>query len=396
MWRPRDERTIVAAAERGELEETHTFDAKRELPAQKKNQALAVDVAAMAVDGGTLLYGVAEDDERRPTVPSPITLPSQRERIDQIVQTLVSEPPTIEIDEIPCADDSSRGYLVVVVSPSSRAPHQVDGRYYGRGATGNRVLDEGEVARLYRRREEWEVDIRRLLEEEIAASGYSPTRRLIYLHAIARPVAPQEEMIERASGRERTDMMLMSLSNAAARPDVFPPGVMSPDLAWTLGGWQRFGADSWFAGSEEQEGGPGPGTERVLRMIVDLDGTAHLFGGRAGFSVDDGRLILSERYVAGNITRFLAILGSLYERAGYFGPVDVGVAVTGLKDALSNAGRWDSWPTPYPRPEYRRPGRFTAVELDREPRRAAMELVGRLIQASAGSHYDPFTDNERR
>ena len=135
-------------------------------------------------------------------------------------------------------------------------------------------------------------------------------------------------------------MMLLSLSNAAARPEVFPPQVMSPDLARALSGWRRFGADSWSAGSEERERGDAAPAEGVLRMIVDLDGTAHLFGGRAEFSMDDGRLILSERYVAGNITRFLAILGSLYGRAGYFGPVDVGVAVTGLKDALSSADLW--------------------------------------------------------
>jgi len=389
----------VAAVERGDLEETHSFDAKRELPpegSQRGNRDLAVDVAAMTVDGGTLLYGVDEDAEGRPTVPTPISLLGQRERIDQIVQTLVSEPPTVEIDPVPTAADPSRGYLVVVVPPSPRAPHQVGGRYYGRGATGNRVLDEGEVARLYHRREKWEVDVGRLLEEEIAASGCSATRRLVYLHAIARPVARQGEMLERASGDERTDMMLASLSNAAAHPEVFPPQVMSPDLGWALSGWRRFGADSWFAGSEERERGDAGPAEGVLRMIVDLDGTAHLFGGRAGFSMDDGRLILSERYVAGNITRFLAILGSLYERGGYFGPVDVGVAVTGLEDALSSADLWGSWPSPYPRPEYRRTRRLTAVELDREPRHAAMELVGRLIEASAGAHYDPFTDTRRR
>ncbi len=125
-------------------------------------------------------------------------------------------------------------------------------------------------------------------------------------------------------------------------------------------------------------------------MIVDLDGTAHLFGGRAGFSTDDGRLILSERYVAGNITRFLAILGSLYERAGYLGPVDVGVGVTGLKDALSSADLWGAWPSPYPRPEYRRTRRLTAVELEREPRRAAMELVGRRHRGERRSALRPL------
>jgi len=45
----------------------------------------------------------------------------------------------------------------VIVPQSARAPHMVivkgDNRYYGRDARGNRVLNEGDVARLYERRQ---------------------------------------------------------------------------------------------------------------------------------------------------------------------------------------------------------------------------------------------------
>ena len=72
MWRPKDEQTIVSAATAGDLEETHSFDAKAALPPEgdkRKSHDLAVDVAAMTVDGGTLLYGVREDEHDRPTFP---------------------------------------------------------------------------------------------------------------------------------------------------------------------------------------------------------------------------------------------------------------------------------------------------------------------------------------
>jgi len=393
MWRPTDEQTIVSVATAGDLQETHSFDAKAALPPEgdkRKSHDLAVDVAAMTVDGGILLYGFGEDEHGRPTVPSPIPLANQRERVDQIVQTRISEAPYIEVDEICCADDAARGYLVVVVPPSPRAPHQVDGRYRGRGATGNRVLDEGEVARLYRRRDEWDIDIAELLEKEVRNSGYSPTRQLVYLHAVARPIAPHEQMLETATGNERTDMMLSSLANLAAAQTVFPQGVMSPDLGWSVAGWQRFDADSWAAGLEGSRPGDVAPAEGVLRMIVELDGTAHLFGGRAGLSMRDGSRVLFEPYVAGNITRFLAILGGLYDRAGYFAPVGVGVAVTGLKDTVSSAGRWDRMRTPYPSEEFRRVRRLPAGALASEPRKAATALVGDLVEASAGPHFDVF------
>jgi hypothetical protein len=42
-----------------------------------------------------------------------------------------------------------------------------DNRYYGRGATGNMRLSEGDVARLYERRQRWEIDREDMLDEVI-------------------------------------------------------------------------------------------------------------------------------------------------------------------------------------------------------------------------------------
>jgi hypothetical protein len=74
------------------------------LPSAKKNADLATDVAAMTVDGGILLYGIREDSDGRPTIPSPIPLAGAAERVDQIVSSSISEAPYIEIIGHPCAD----------------------------------------------------------------------------------------------------------------------------------------------------------------------------------------------------------------------------------------------------------------------------------------------------
>jgi hypothetical protein len=60
MWLPRSTEEVERAAHRRDLEETSTFDAKAALPAAKKNHDLAVDVCAMTVGSGALLYGLAE------------------------------------------------------------------------------------------------------------------------------------------------------------------------------------------------------------------------------------------------------------------------------------------------------------------------------------------------
>lgn len=53
---------VVAA---GPLPETEIFDAKAALPEAKKNADVAVDVTAMSIDGGVLLYGVGRASVRR-------------------------------------------------------------------------------------------------------------------------------------------------------------------------------------------------------------------------------------------------------------------------------------------------------------------------------------------
>ncbi len=62
MWIPKSEDDIERAIEDGTLAETLTFDAKA-LPVKSKD--IAKDVAAMSLEGGVLLYGVAEDEYKR-------------------------------------------------------------------------------------------------------------------------------------------------------------------------------------------------------------------------------------------------------------------------------------------------------------------------------------------
>jgi hypothetical protein len=140
MWIPSDVSDVEDAVRNGRVVETEAFDAKAALPATaKKNVNLAVDVAAMSTDGGALLYGVGEDDDEQPTILHPIDLAGAAERVSGIVSTSITEVPYYFTREYRCADDPSKGYLLVVVPQSSRAPHQVivggEYRFYGRSGS---------------------------------------------------------------------------------------------------------------------------------------------------------------------------------------------------------------------------------------------------------------------
>jgi hypothetical protein len=395
MWVPKSEQDILSAIDAGDLIETATFDAKASLPAKSKSKELAKDVAAMATDGGSLLYGLGEDENDRLTVPQPFELAGARERVDQIVRTSISEPPTIEVHTIPTDDDPNLGYLVIVVPPSPRAPHMVtvdkDNRYYGRSATGNNRLTEGEVARLYERRQQWGVDRDAILEEAIELAPIPSHEDFAYLHVVARPVVPNEDLFDKARGEQHPAQFLGGLISGASSAQVVPTAY-SPDFSGShshvrrADGW----AASWGLGIEWDER---EDPARVLDLEVALDGSGRLFCGRAAHRYKQ-HLLFFEPLVADLTTKFLAIMGELYAAEAYLGAVDVGVAVTGLRGGVSYLLRDNPYieRTPYNKDSYRRTERVSAFALSSDPRQAARKLVLPLLRAITREDYDPFSE----
>jgi hypothetical protein len=106
-----------------------------------------------------------------------------------------------------------------------------DHRYYGRSATGNVRLTEGEVSRLYERRRRWEVDREALLNEAIARAPLDPRDGFAYLHLVARPVVPDEDLLERARADQPVRQFLNDLFSAALNPEVFESEQLYPDLS---------------------------------------------------------------------------------------------------------------------------------------------------------------------
>lgn len=391
MWIPKSAAEVEAAAQRGDLEETHTFDAKVALPVPSKNRDLAVDVCAMTVDGGSLIYGLGEDEHQRLRVLSPIGLTGADERVAQIVETSIHEPPFIRLQGLPTDADPSSGYLLVVVPQSARAPHQVvsggDMRYYGRGAKGNRILSEREIAGLYDRRERWEVDREKLLESELARAP-DPDPELGYAVAFARPVVPDDEMIERVAsgGQELRELMLQGARSwGDVRADRHGRSY-APDLRGATSVWQR-GVEGWTFSTSHQRNGEARDTAKI---DIDFDGTGRFFCGRVADTTHDRRqFVFFEAILAGNLASFFAAMGGVYEASGYVGHVDVGMAVTGIEGAAPyGLHHWGDITFSGPVPK--RTSRVTAAELRDAAPGVALGLIGRLLQAMRGTSYDPF------
>ncbi len=87
-------------------------------------------------------------------------------------------------------------------------------------------------------------------------------------------------------------------------------------------------------------------------------------------------------------------LSALYEQARYNGPVQIGIAVTGLSGAVSNIHRQfliGRNATSYKQNDYRRPMRTVTTRLHDEPYTVAQSLVMPLVNTLNQGSYDPFS-----
>lgn len=328
MWVPKSEEEIDASIDRGDLEETHTLEFKGQL--DKNSKEMAKDICAMTVDGGVIIYGIGEDDNAQ-FIRTPIPLKGQPERIDQIIGTGIHERPAADIKPIPTKADPSVGYIVVAVPPSPRAPHMViarnNNRYYGRADKTVYRLEQGQVERLYRRRLRLEQDRAEFLDQEIRNSQFEPRDDLGYLHLTSHPLFLSDDFLDQALAGQTADSIYGIMQKACK------------SAPWSGDGHPKFYVSNYAQRSygkrvflrpqpDDSEQAP----DDALNVDLFDNGSTSLFFGQAAHSRPDPfsnqpKLIILEEAIAFICCQFLN-LNRLLLQDRYFGPLDLGVAVT--------------------------------------------------------------------
>lgn len=336
MWLPQSAVEVVATLEDGSLFESETFDAKAEVGSKPKE--LAKDVAAMANDGGVLLYGVGEDDARRPTLSKPLAdLARETERVSNWVRTCLVEVPTVRIRPLPF-DDGTSGFLLVHVPQSPRAPHQVvfdrDLRFYERVGVTSVPMSEGTISRLYERRSRLAGGRDRLLDEALEGLGEWPRERYpALLNVVVRPLGSDRLLLERAaekyvSSRSNIQRMLWAEIGEANALEVLPHDVrFSDDPRWTEQPGRWVGRLGWDDLTPVEQ-------HNTINASILYDGHARLFS-----SFSDRGLARPETLAVPIdptnhlvlLTRFLRFTGRIYDAAGFGGATDVGVLIAPLR-----------------------------------------------------------------
>jgi hypothetical protein len=378
-WPPRTEEQLLRALHGKVLEESHVLDLKRELESSESaRKKIACDLAAFSVDGGTIVIGV---DETVPMSLNAFELTGVGERVEQIGLSRVDEPVYVTTYDIESAADPTRGYVVVEVPVSGRAPHMADGRYYSRGDKTNVVLSDAEVMRWHAKKITEQRDVTaeaaEFLKELTRTSGGSP---LFNILIIAKPMGARDDFLMALSTSTswKTDAAQLLFSAAVAghepRSSLFSPTQMERHPEGIL------------AVAELTQPSAAAGTNRA-ELIFEESGKLTLRSGGlmkhiAGSS--PARHGIREPYLIAHI-ELVVHLAALLSTYGFNGSWQFVVATTGMGKSLSytlsvNPNQDDSPPV-YRSATYERATVASLKQITDAPQSVVRDLVSKLLRS---------------
>jgi hypothetical protein len=336
VWHPRTWSDIEAL--KGHAEESSTLDFKKELGSSSE---IAKDLAAMALNGGVLVYGVEEDKATGIAADiRPIPLKQVEERLRQIAGSGVAPPVDFDVQLMREHPGDTVGVVVVVVPASPLAPHQANHRYPFRRGTTTDYLEERDVERLYQQRAQLvappEPGI--LLERDFVRT-LSPDQTVGfgYLDLLVKPAAASAA---HPAGAWQRQHLADAVRDAVARQRERLPGITKIQSFDALFQWEPWQAAGWIVGGFPEQ-------QSVYVPEVSFGATlaypARLsFQARWSLVVADDRgqqLYRSARElgVAAEVTGMLAIAGEYFMTVPGAGILFVAFRLRGFQDAKAEA-----------------------------------------------------------
>ena len=272
-----------------------------------------------------------------------------------------------------------------------------DNRYYGRGATVNRILGGGDVDRLHLQRRRWEENQDDLLTETIGWAPIEPNPDSGYLHLVVRPVSRHDQLFfDLLSGTNSGGIINELIQESQAIE------------GWNHGSYPGFstghsrrtseGIILYMASRQEREP---RGPDEVLDLGVHVAGTMTLFSARIaerGQADGPGQIFyLFEDFVPDLTVRFLSLAAATYHNVGFYGALDLGLALTGIKGTISHWLRQKSRlgyfnDVSFDKEEYRATTRQLVPSLQKSVLPTAERLVRQFLLAATQGRYRPFDE----
>ena len=381
VWVPRSVEELENAVRANVITESHYLDCKAFTNSGGVSRSAAKCVASLAVDGGVLLLGVGEDKPNRRFVLEPMPLKGLRDTIDSMVANSVSPSLRVTVDCLDRGDGT--GYLVVVVPASTRAPHMVDGRYYGRSDTAAEPLSDPEIRRLWSRNADRHIDRAALLAAEVSREPVpGDERQGARLFVIGQPMSADPTLLlDSCDGRDLLKWPLQPSQSS----------VLTAERSYGthLGGWRdahRRARGVALSSGHLDSDRTVSGELQSPRNIVDLEiwesGGIRLYYGCAS-GVIRGADYLDLGAIAGETSGVIELARRVALTAEFNGSWQFGVAIRGAKSLpsyshlLSGEAHW----------KYSEDGYDETVEVDHATLFSVgspilKELLGRFLRAA--------------
>ncbi|WP_170929236.1 helix-turn-helix domain-containing protein [Mycobacterium paraense] len=376
------------------LTETHHVDFKRVVgTSDGAKKDFAQDVAALAIDGGVLIVGV-DEPKVGPIQLAPFDLTGEAERLTQIAGMRADEGVQVRTWSVPSSSGANLGYLFVHVPPSPRAPHSVDGKYYGRTDKTNRILSDAEVERLMAQRIAQQRDMvaaANAVLDDLRFDAPSPPPSILLILAEPMGGAIEDPLVPLMTLDDNTRLATVrALLNQASVPEHQQGfNAIAHNVAQVV---RRAGAIAatnnmynsglWAFGS-------------CAEIWLKESGTVLLAAREAVIqpgSTEPPQLV--ESLVVGHTDLVVRLAPLLSEQYGFAGAWRFGLLLTETRGATSNAlfhasrTGWERRSTPFEHGVYERATSASLVELSEAPEKVVGRLVSSLLR-SLDSYQEP-------
>ena len=377
-WEPKDLDELRSFVENGGASETRFYEFKEQLP--PNNQRVAKQLAGFAIDGGSLVIGVAEPEPGRFEV-RPIEHAELREKVDSIARSRVDPPLFVDPKVLKDRDDDSRGVLWIAVPPSPDAPHQVDGVYYERGATQTSPMKDGAIERLMAARRKSTEEIRSKLKK-LMENDPIPNGTTAHVFGIAEPVgAGPEDLYDAVGGDGDGWRGFCEEARRASRGACRPwHGLVDLASPWDLG------PDGYTVYCGDADAG---GDDPVLRISFGDDGMIRYVNNVGSRYFNDvvsrpaNVYFLHPEMIVGSCLDVLDAARAVARHTGQRRSWDVGFGLTGTEGLHAHGS--PSWLSrasqrPFPDPSYKHVLRVSHQELETDVWGVARKLTRRFLR----------------
>jgi len=392
MWIPQSYNDIQKAIKDQTINESESLDVKRSVP-DNKSESIAIDICAMTVEGGVIIYGIDEDKENGRFLSLPILLKGQKERISQIVQNYIFEKPEYSIKEFPVPEYPEKGYLVIIIPPSERVPHMVqaksDKRYYGRSDSINVCLSEAQVAQLYARRERIEEGFASKIELLDKELYFNLPGKFGILKMFSIPLTSRDTLLQDALSRYESSVHLFSdLTQTSSK-------IVKEKTAWESNWGIPYDLVISTDGYNYLPKQDDPSRHQFPQKFFAFhnNGMASLLVTKVAYSDDDQKFYCFHDTLLFFVYRFIALNGYYLTITGYSGKVLITFKVDGVKGALPfiKNSLLSSELVPYPDEVYQKSTSIMADVMAENYKDIAIKLTKPFFDALTQKRIDPYS-----